>query len=96
MPCTLHSCDSTTHESFGCEQINHSPYSPDMAPSEFQLFLNMKRFFNGLRFDDDEEVKDAVTSRLTSQAPRFYNSSIQNLVSRYDKCLNMLVDYVEK
>ncbi|GBO45154.1 Histone-lysine N-methyltransferase SETMAR [Araneus ventricosus] len=82
--------------SFGWEQMNHPPYSPDLAPSDFHLFLHLKRFLSGRSFDEDEKVKGVLTSWLTSQAATFYNTGIQNLVSRYDKCLNVLVDYVEK
>ncbi|GBN84639.1 hypothetical protein AVEN_216980-1 [Araneus ventricosus] len=50
------------------------------------LFLHLKRFLSGKHFDDNEKVKDAVTSWLISQAAIFYAASKQNLVSRHDKC----------
>ncbi|GBO31894.1 hypothetical protein AVEN_40160-1 [Araneus ventricosus] len=28
-------------EPFGCEQLNHPPYSPDLSPSDFHLFLQL-------------------------------------------------------
>ncbi|GBM85012.1 hypothetical protein AVEN_4031-1 [Araneus ventricosus] len=68
--------------SFGWEQMNHPPYSPDLAPSDFHLFLHLKRFLSGLSFDDYEEVKDAITSWVTSQVATFCDAGIQNLVSR--------------
>ncbi|GBM18204.1 hypothetical protein AVEN_151736-1 [Araneus ventricosus] len=49
-------------EYFGWEQMNHQPHSPDLGSSDFHLFLHLKRFLSGQRFDDDEKVKDAVTS----------------------------------
>ncbi|GBM34890.1 hypothetical protein AVEN_132460-1, partial [Araneus ventricosus] len=42
-------------ESFVWEQMNHPPYSPDLAPSDFQLFLHLKRFLSGQRSEGDEE-----------------------------------------
>jgi hypothetical protein len=33
------------------------PYSPDLTPSYFHLFLRLKKFLGGKRFDDD--LKDA-------------------------------------
>ncbi|GBL95645.1 hypothetical protein AVEN_24846-1 [Araneus ventricosus] len=83
-------------DSFSWEQMNHPPYSPDMAPSDFHLFLHLKRFLSALRFDDDEEVKDAVTSWITLWEATFYDAGTQNLVSRNDKCQNVLGYYVEK
>jgi histone-lysine N-methyltransferase SETMAR len=39
---------------FGWEQFDHPPYSPDLAPSDFHLFLHLKTFVDGRRFHDDE------------------------------------------
>ncbi|KAJ4433803.1 hypothetical protein ANN_16115 [Periplaneta americana] len=48
------------------------------------------------RFDDDEELKTSVVSWLQSQAAEFYDCGISKLVRRYDKCLNVTGNYVEK
>jgi histone-lysine N-methyltransferase SETMAR len=72
------------------------PYSPDLAPSDFHLFLHLKKFLAGQRFNNDEDVKRAVQKWLSSQAATFYDEGIQKLVSRYDKCLNNGENYVEK
>ena len=68
--------------SFGWEQMDHPPYSPDVAPSDFHLFLHLKKFLGGKRFDDDDDLKDAVQKWLTSQAAAFYEEGIQKLVPR--------------
>ena len=73
---------------FGWEQFDHPPYNPDLAPSDFHLFLHLKSFLAGRRFHDDSEVKETVTMCFTSQAASFYDEGIQKLVQRYDKCLN--------
>jgi len=74
--------------------MDHPPYGPDLAPSDFQLFLHLKNFLGGKRFDDDDDLKDAVQNWVTSQAATFYEGRIQKLVSRYDKCLNNDGEYV--
>jgi histone-lysine N-methyltransferase SETMAR len=81
--------------SFGWEQMNPPPYSPDLARSDFHLFLHLKKFLAGHRFNNDEDVKRAVQKWLSSQAATFYDEGIQRLVSRYDKCLNNGGNYVE-
>jgi histone-lysine N-methyltransferase SETMAR len=81
---------------FGWEQFDHPPYSPDLAPSNFHVFLHLKTFIGGRRFHDDNEVKEAVNSRFASQATSFYDAGIQKLVPRYDECLNNGGNYVEK
>ena len=51
--------------SFRWEQMEHPPYSPDLAPSDFNFFLHLKKFLGGKRFDDDDDLKDAVQKWLT-------------------------------
>ena len=93
-----HSARRTTAllESFNWDVFNHPPYSPDLAPSDYHLFMHMKKWLGSQRFDDDEELKDAVTGWLQAQAGDFYAEGISKLVKRYDKCLNRYGDYVEK
>jgi histone-lysine N-methyltransferase SETMAR len=76
--------------------MDHPPYSPDLAPSDYHLFLHLKKFLGGRQFDDEDDLKDAVQTWLTSQAAAFYEEGIQKLVLRYDKCLNNGAEYVEK
>jgi histone-lysine N-methyltransferase SETMAR len=59
--------------SFGWEQMSHPPYSPDLAPSDFHLFLHLKKFLAGQHFNNDEDVKRAVQKWLSSQAATFYD-----------------------
>ena len=76
--------------------MDHPPCSPDLAPSEFHLFLHLQKFLGFKRFDDDDDLKDAVQKWLTSQAAAFYEEGIQKLVPRRDKCLSNGGEYVEK
>ena len=47
-------------EQNGYELIPHPAYSPDLAPSDFFLFPNLKKDIRGLHFQSDEEVVTAV------------------------------------
>ncbi|GFW36122.1 histone-lysine N-methyltransferase SETMAR [Trichonephila clavipes] len=60
--------------SFGWEQIDHPPYSPDMAQSDFRLFRYLKEFLGGKRFDTADEVKEEVQDWLSSQAADVYEN----------------------
>ena len=55
----------------GFQQLNHPPYSPDLAPSDYFLFRVMKKFLRGKRFSSDEEVKEAVTTWFEEQSKDF-------------------------
>ncbi|GBL86038.1 hypothetical protein AVEN_89093-1 [Araneus ventricosus] len=59
-----------------------TPYSPDLATSDFHLFRHLKHHLGGNHYNDDVEVKTAVTSWLLEQAASFYEEDIQNLVVR--------------
>jgi histone-lysine N-methyltransferase SETMAR len=80
---------------FGWEQFDNPPYSPDLAPSDIHVFLHLKTFLGGRQFHDDE-VKEVVNTWSTSQAASFYNAGIRKLMSRYDKCINNGENYVKE
>jgi hypothetical protein len=67
-----------------------------LAPSDLHVFLHLKTFLGGRPFHDDSEVNEAVNTWFASQAASFYDTGIQKLVPRYDKCLNNGGNYVEK
>lgn len=60
------------------------------------MFLHLKKHLAGQRHDDDDGIKATVLQWLLSQAADFYDDGVQKLVARYDKCLNIGGNYVEK
>ncbi|GBM13703.1 Mariner Mos1 transposase [Araneus ventricosus] len=82
-------------QQFCWEEFDHPPYSPDLVPSDYHLFLNLKRAFGGRRFDSDGDAKSGVQQWLSSLAASFFEEGKDKLVSRYDKCLNNGGKYVE-
>jgi hypothetical protein len=57
--------------------ILHPPYSPDLAPCNFFLFLKMKLKLKGRRFDNIEEIQaesqrvlDTLTEGLPGSVPK--------------------------
>jgi histone-lysine N-methyltransferase SETMAR len=42
------------------ELLPHAPYSPDLAPSDYFLFPNLKKWLGGKRLANNEEVPSAV------------------------------------
>jgi len=51
---------------------------------------------SGERFPDDEAVERAMCTWFRQQPQEFYAAGFQGLVKRWDKCLNLYGDYVEK
>jgi hypothetical protein len=73
---------------------DHPAHSLDLAPSDFHLFLHLKKHLAGQKFHEDEEVKNEVTAACTGG--EFCDIGIQKLVPRLNKCLDRGGDYVEK
>jgi hypothetical protein len=60
------------------------------------LFLHLKKDLAGKKFDDDDEMQEEVLTWFKGQAADFYDSGIQKLVPRFNKCLDNAGNYVEK
>ena len=80
----------------GFQQLNHPPYSPDLAPSDYILFRVMKKFLRGKRFSNDEEVKEAVTTWFEEQSKDIFSRGIKSLQQKWAKCIELLGDCIEK
>ncbi|UYV80949.1 hypothetical protein LAZ67_19002257 [Cordylochernes scorpioides] len=69
----------------GFELLPHAPYSPDLAPSDFDLFPHLKKSLSGIYFSSDEAVIDAVTSFFESLETPFFLEGIKALEHRWKK-----------
>ncbi|XP_012063671.1 PREDICTED: histone-lysine N-methyltransferase SETMAR-like [Atta cephalotes] len=79
------------HE-LGYELIPHPPYSPDLAPCDFFLFLNLKTWLGGKKFSSNEEVIEYFADFETA----YFSDGIKKLETRWTKCIALDGDYVEK
>jgi hypothetical protein len=61
----------------------------------YQQRLSSSPFLAAKQFSSDDEVKTALQHWVTLAAD-FFDEGIQKLVPRYDSCLNLGGDYVEK
>ena len=80
----------------GFEQLDHPPYSPDLAPSDYYLFANLKKELRGRRFLSDKEVTDYVTEWLHTRTSDFYHQGIQQLRERYIQCIAHKGEYIDR
>jgi len=69
------------------ELLEHPPSSPDLAPSDFYLFPKLKLFLAGQHFSSNQEAIAAVEG---------YRDGIMTLEHRWNKCISLKGDYVEK
>ena len=80
----------------GYELIPHPAYSPDLAPSNFFLFPNLKKDICGLHFRSDEEVVMAVEEWVNGKDLDFFSSGLMALEHHWSKCITLEGNYIEK
>jgi len=78
------------------ELVTHPPYSPDLAPSDYYLFPNLKRGFQRKRFTSNEEVIAETEAYFESLDVSYYRKSIEMLENRYTKYIALKGNYVEE
>lgn len=76
--------------------LPHPPYSPDLAPSDFHLFPKLKTFLGGQKFDTNDEVIAAVEEHFAGLERNHFMEGITALERRWNKCVEVHGDYVEK
>ena len=78
------------------ELLEHPPYSPDLAPSDFSLFPKLKLFLTGQRFSLNQEAIAAVDGYFPDLTKNHYRDGIMALEHRWNKCISLKGDYVVK
>jgi len=77
-------------------ELPHPPYSPDLAPSDFFLFRHLKKVLRGRQFKDDDDLRSATESWLGDQEKDFYNKGLKSVMDKWNKCIHVKGDYIEK
>ena len=67
--------------------LTHPICSPDLAPSDYFLFPNLKKDICGRHFQSNEEVVAAVEEWVRDKDPGFFNSGLMALEHRWSKCI---------
>lgn len=78
------------------ELLPHPPYSPDLAPSDFFLFPNLKKWLGGQRFYSNDEVISQTEAYFADLPSSYFLDGLKKLEYRLDKCVKLKGDYVEK
>ena len=75
----------------GIKTVAHHPYSPDLDPCDFCLFLKLR----GCRYETIEEMKEAVTKVIDMLTQEDIHGAFQKLLEHYNKCIATGGDYFE-
>jgi histone-lysine N-methyltransferase SETMAR len=81
----------------GFEEINHPPYSPNLAPSDFYLFKDLKKVLHGRRFSGEDEMKSAVLvdKHFADKVSEYFLRGIKQLYGRCERCIEIDRDFIE-
>jgi transposase len=80
---------------FGWTVLPQPPYNPELAPSDFHLFVLMKDGLRGQHFPHNDAIITAVRKWVASASADFYKRIMQALVHRWRKCIGNGGDYTE-
>ena len=67
----------------GIKTALHPPYSPDLVPCDFWLFLKL----TSCRYETSEEMKEAVTKVIDTLTQEEFYGGFQKLLELYNKCI---------
>ena len=76
----------------GIKTVPQPPYSPDLAPCDFWLFLKLR----SCRYETNEEMKKAVMKVIDMLTQEDFHGAFQNLLERHNKCISAGDDYLER
>ena len=79
----------------GFIELNRCAYSPDIAPSDYHLFSNLKKFLRLKNFSSDDEAVTTVADYLTDLNSKFFCKSIQSLHDRWQHVVASEGPYIQ-
>jgi len=77
------------------QQLNHTTYSPDLAPSDYFLFRVMKNFFGVNDFQAMKKSRRQSRPGLKSSQKIFFQGD-KVVATKVAKCIELLGDNIEK
>jgi len=72
-----------------------SPYSPDLAPANLNLFPGLKSALKGQRLCDTTDIIKNATEELKKLSQNGFQEYSQHFYSRWQKCVVAQGDYFE-
>jgi len=76
--------------------LHPTPYTPDLAPSDFHLFGALKDAICLKRFGSDDNITEVVKMWLWVHNSNWHKKGTDTIVSCWHKSVEVNADYVEK
>lgn len=78
----------------GWEVMEHPPYSPDIAPTDFHLFRSLQHFLCEKRFQNEDEIKEGIKKFIASKSISFFEKGIRSLVDKWQTIIDNNGEYI--
>jgi [histone H3]-lysine36 N-dimethyltransferase SETMAR len=79
----------------GFVELNHPAYSPDIAPTDYHVFSNLKKFMRGKNFGSDDEAIQTVEDYLCGLDSDFFCQGIESLCDRWQRVVASEGQYIQ-
>jgi histone-lysine N-methyltransferase SETMAR len=76
------------------EILDHPPYSPDLAPPDYNLFRSLQNHLNNNKFERFEEVNDAILAYFESKPRSCYKAGTEKFVTRWETVIASNGNYI--
>lgn len=77
-------------------QLEHPPYSPDLAICDFGLFGSIKTSFGDQEFEDEMELFYGIEQFYKVKNTDFFDLLFKEWIRRLNLCIQLKGDYVEQ
>ena len=81
-------------EQLGCEILEHALYTPNVAASDYHLFLSLRNYLYDEHYENFNELKSDTIAFLESKPAGFYKRGIELLPARWAKIVENNGDYI--
>ena len=71
----------------GWQVLMHPPYSPDLAPSDYHLFLALQNFFSDKKLASREECENQLLEFFANKDQDFYERGIMKLPLKWQQII---------
>ena len=95
-PCYKSITTMTKLHEFQIELFPQPPYSPDLAPSDYWPFADLKSMLQGKRFGSNEEVISETEAYFEAKDKLLYKKCIALFEKRWNQCITFERDYVDE
>jgi histone-lysine N-methyltransferase SETMAR len=72
----------------------HSPYSPDLAPSDYYFFRSLRNHLCDKQYEGLDEIQSNLTAFFESRAANLYRGGIDQLPTRWTKVVENDGNYI--